>query len=133
MQQINSSFDVFEILRSDFNPAAEGIWILALDCQLRVLSKHMLFRGTVNHCMIHPRDIFRWVILHNASSFILAHNHPSQEALPSEQDLIITRKILKICKLIEIPMEDHVVFTADGYFSMADHGIFKSGARKMTY
>ena len=128
---MNSSFEVFSLLREHFNPDAEEVWILVLDSQLNVLSKYMLFRGTVNHCLIHPRDVFRWVLMQNGSSFILAHNHPSHDPLPSQQDLIITQKIYRMAELFEVPLADHVIFTPDRYFSMADYGILKSRSRRM--
>ncbi len=125
MAQIGSSLDVFQLLRNDFNPDVEEIWLLALDSQLQLLSKYMIFRGTVNHCLIHPRDIFRWLVLLNASSFVLAHNHPSHDPTPSPQDIVITKKIYRIASILEIPLADHVIFTAQRYFSMADHGLLQ--------
>lgn len=127
--EVSSSLQAFEILKTHFNPYAEEVWVIALNSHLQVLSLEMIFRGTADQCLIHPRDIFRFLILSNASSFILAHNHPSQEVLPSDQDLIMTRKIHNSGLLFQIPIQDHVIFSAEKYFSMADHGYFKSWKR----
>jgi len=129
MDELNSSLAAFDSLKTHYNPYAEEVWVLALNAQLAIIDKEMIFRGTVDHCMIHPRDVFRFLITRNASSFIMAHNHPSQDVLPSDSDLIITRKFFKMASLFEIPLLDHVVFTHDKYFSMADHGFMKKWKR----
>lgn len=126
MIEINSSAEAFQVLKSKFNPFSEEVWILSLDTHLGLLSIDMVFRGTANSCLIHPRDIFRSLILNNACSFVLAHNHPSKSVIPSEEDLIITRKIRQISKIFEIKMNDHIIFTDKIYFSMADSGLFKT-------
>ncbi|MGZ3774459.1 MAG: JAB domain-containing protein [Pseudobdellovibrionaceae bacterium] len=125
MIEISSSLHAFECLRAQINPYAEEVWILVLNSQLKLLKKEMIFRGTADHCLIHPRDIFRTLIMSNASSFIMAHNHPSENNLPSEQDLILTRKIYRAGVLLQIPLNDHLVMTSTQYYSMADQGLFK--------
>lgn len=125
MREVSTSLQAYEILRNEINPHAEELWVLALDSQMNLVRKEMLFRGTVDFCLIHPRDIFRCLVQANASSFILAHNHPSQNVLPSEQDLILTRKIHQLAQMFEIPLNDHLVVCETNYFSMADHGYFK--------
>lgn len=130
MIEINSSSLAFQVLRTKFNTFSEEVWILSLDTHLRLISIDMIFRGTANSCLIHPRDIFRILILNNACSFVLAHNHPSKSIIPSEEDLIITRKLRQISKLFEITMNDHIIFTDQKYFSMMDSGLFKSKVRR---
>lgn len=125
MIEITSSLQAFECLRAQINPYAEELWLLVLNSQMRLLKKELIFRGTANHCLIHPRDIFRTLIMSNASSFIMAHNHPSENELPSEQDLILTRKIHQAGLLFQIPLNDHLVMTSTQYYSMADQGIFR--------
>lgn len=130
MNEISSSLQAFECLRAQINPFAEELWILILNSQMKLVKKEMIFRGTADHCLIHPRDIFRSLILANASSFIMAHNHPSESVLPSEQDIILTRKIHQASELFQIPLNDHLVVTATQYCSMADQGFFKKWSKK---
>lgn len=130
MIEITSSLQAFECLRAQINPYAEELWLLVLNSQMRLLKKEMIFRGTANHCLIHPRDIFRTLIMSNASSFIMAHNHPSENELPSEQDLILTRKIHQAGLIFQIPLNDHLVMTSTQYYSMADQGIFRRWSKK---
>ncbi len=128
-KEITSSMQAFNILQNNFNPFAEEVWAIALNPQLQVLGTAMIFRGTADQCQIHPRDIFRFLINKNASSFILAHNHPSQEIHPSERDITLTRKIQKSGVLMQIPLQDHIIFSDEKYFSMADHGFFSKWKR----
>lgn len=130
MIEVNSSSEAFHLLKSKFNPFSEEVWVISLDTQLHLISLDMVFRGTANACLIHPRDIFRTLILNNACSFILAHNHPSKSVLPSPEDLTITRKIQQLSKVFEIKMNDHIIFTDQIYFSLADSGLFKIKPKK---
>lgn len=128
--EMSTSLQAYECLNAQYNPDSEEVWILALNSQMRLIRKEMLFRGTVDHCLLHPRDIFRFLVRNNASSFIMAHNHPSDDCLPSEQDLAMTRKIYRLSQAIQIPMNDHIILSSDAYFSMADHGYFLKWRRK---
>lgn len=130
MCEVSSSLQVFECLRAQINPYAEELWLLILNSQMELIKTEMVFRGTADHCLAHPRDIFRTLILSNACSFIMVHNHPSNQVLPSEQDLIMTRKIHQLAVLFQIPMNDHIIMTNENYYSMADHGHFKKWRKK---
>lgn len=133
MSEISSSLDAFKALREQINNHAEEVWVLALNSQLQLVAKEMVFRGTADQCLVHPRDIFRVLILSNACSFVLAHNHPSNNVLPSDQDLEFTQKLYNLSLLFQISMNDHVVVCRDRYFSMADHGYFKKWKRSPKY
>ncbi|WP_413559400.1 JAB domain-containing protein [Bdellovibrio sp. HCB209] len=126
MTEITSSSQAFECLKEILNPYAEELWVIALNPQLKVIAKEMIFRGTADHCPSHPRDIFRFLILNNASFFMMAHNHPSASVQPSDQDLVTTRKMQNCGKLFQIPLLDHIIFSEKDYYSMADNGFFKS-------
>jgi DNA repair protein RadC len=126
MTEITSSANAFESLKSLVNPFAEELWVIALNPQLQIIATEMIFRGTADHCPTHPRDIFRFLIIKNASFFMMAHNHPSSSVLPSDQDLVTTRKMYNCGKLFQIPLIDHIIFSASDYYSMADNGFFKT-------
>lgn len=131
MIEVSTSLQAFECLQAQINPYAEELWLLALNSQMSLIKKEMLFRGTADHCLIHPRDIFRTVILCNASSFIMAHNHPSNQPHPSDQDLAMTKQIFQLSCLFQIPLNDHIVMTPCRYYSMADHDHFKRWRKKL--
>jgi DNA repair protein RadC len=129
MAEVSTSLSAYKIMRPHFTTEAEEIWVLALDSKLSLIGHKMVFRGTVNSCPIHPRDIFRYLILQNACAFILAHNHPSQDPNPSEQDIQVTRNLEKLSRLLEIPLIDHIVMTQDKYYSFADFNLLELGKK----
>ena len=100
---------------------SEEFWVVALNSLCNVIEAEMLFRGTVDSCQVHPRDIFRFGLLTNASSMLLGHNHPSASCLPSVADIQLTRKLKKAGELLQIPITDHIIVTIDSHFSFAEN------------
>lgn len=100
----------------------EEFWLMSLQSNKCIIDIHCVFKGTVDACPIHPRDIFRRAILMNASSLILAHNHPSGDSRPSIEDYKITKDLVEASQLLQIPINDHLILTKDHYWSFADHG-----------
>lgn len=101
----------------------EEFWALAFDSDRNLLAADCLFRGTVDACFFHPRDVFRFACQNNASSLLIAHNHPSQNPLPSDEDRTITNKILKGAKILSIPVVDHIIITERETFSFLENGL----------
>jgi DNA repair protein RadC len=119
-------------LRSLMTNDVEEFWALALGPTKRLLRSEMIFRGTVDACLVHPRDIFRFGVLANASGLVVAHNHPSGDLRPSEQDLLFTRQLIHAARVIEIPLLDHLIVTKAGFSSFAREGWAGLGATPAT-
>lgn len=118
--KILSSQHAYEILKKHMVQDVEELWCLALGPALDLIAIKMIFRGTVDSCVAHPRDIFRFACLKNASQLLVAHNHPSGDPYPSHQDLHFTRRLVEIGQLIEIPIVDHLILTVQNYYSIAE-------------
>ena len=101
----------------------EEFWAIALASNKKILSIECLFRGTVDACLIHPRDIFRFACRHNASGLIVAHSHPTGDAFPSDADLSITAKLMLASEIFQIPILDHLILTKTSYISFLDRGL----------
>ena len=119
---ITESSQAYQQLKRTFSQDVEEFWSMALSSNKKPLAIRCLFRGTVDQCMVHPRDIFRFSLLNNASSLLLAHNHPSGDLMPSEKDIEFTQQIIRVSHLIEIPIIDHLILAEGGYWSFADNG-----------
>ena len=95
---------------------------LFLDNRHRVIAFEELFYGTIDGCSVHPREVVRRVIEHNAAAVILAHNHPSGVAEPSQADMTITKRLREALTLIDVRVLDHLVI-GDEVVSFAERGL----------
>lgn len=121
MDQISNAQTAFLLLKQHFNPDCEEFWLLTLNTQLCSLNTTLLSRGTLNFCLVHPRDLFRKAISDNAYQIIIAHNHPSRCVKPTDADIQLTKRLKKISKLVEIPIIDHIIFSNESYFSFKEN------------
>lgn len=96
----------------------EHFGILLLDQQHRLIQYQTLFIGTLNQATVHTREVVKTALSENAAAVILAHNHPSGDIVPSEADLIITRRLKNALELVEVRCLDHII--------LGDHGKWNS-------
>jgi DNA repair protein RadC len=99
----------------------EAFLVMFLDVKNRLIYSEELFRGTLTHASVYPREIVKAALLHNAAKVILAHNHPSGEVTPSEADLHLTSHIKRALALIEVQVVDHIVVGGRRTHSFAEH------------
>lgn len=96
--------------------------VLWLDSRHQVIAFDELFQGTIDGCSVHPREVVRAALHHNAAACILTHNHPSGMAEPSQADQVITDKLQQALALIDVRVIDHLVVGGGGVVSMAERG-----------
>jgi len=96
---------------------------LFLDNRHRVIEFEELFRGTIDGASVHPREVVRRALFHNAAAIILAHNHPSGVAEPSQADRNITHRLCEALALVDVRVLDHVVVAAGTSVSLAERGL----------
>jgi DNA repair protein RadC len=97
--------------------------VLFLNGQNQLLEARELFRGTVNQTAVYPREVVKLALQMNASAVILAHNHPSGCAEPSQADQILTKAIKQAMALVDIQVLDHLIVAANQHYSFAHHGL----------
>lgn len=119
--EVSTAAHAYEMLKTLRNLEVEEVWALALSPSLKLIKREMIFRGSVNTCLIHPREIFRFALLNNASNIIIAHNHPSEESRPSKEDIAMTKQLIVAGKFIEIPIIDHLLITKNTYSSFREN------------
>lgn len=93
---------------ADLQPV-EKTYLVCMDQKLKVTGTFEVSSGTSNAAMISAKDIFRMALMANASQVVLCHNHPSGDTSPSKQDREVTKKIVEIGKLLEMPLVDHII------------------------
>jgi DNA repair protein RadC len=113
--------DVEEFLRFNFGRRGdEYVAAVYLDNGNNVIDTDIVCEGTVNQCVVYPRVVVEKAVQYKAASVILAHNHPGGGANPSEADWMITERLVKIGKLLDMPLLDHVIITRDKTVSLRD-------------
>ncbi|WP_261372459.1 RadC family protein, partial [Yersinia aldovae] len=96
--------------------------VMFLDNQHRVIRHEEMFTGTISSVEVHPREIVREALKVNAAALILAHNHPSGKAEPSQADRLMTTQVIKACSLLDIRVLDHLVVGRGECVSFAERG-----------
>jgi len=100
----------------------EVFGVLHLDCRHRLIAVEDLFRGTINSASVHPREVVKAALKHNAAALVLYHNHPSSQSEPSAADELITRRLKEALALIDVRVLDHLI-VAESIYSFAEHGL----------
>ena len=100
----------------------EEFTVLFLDNQHRLIAHETLFTGTINHTQVHPREVVKSGLRYNAAAAVLAHNHPSGEAEPSQADRQVTMRIQRALELVDIRLLDHLVVGGMEITSFAERG-----------
>lgn len=94
-----------------------------VDAKLRLIRTEVISRGTLTASIVHPREAFRPAVRNAASGVIFAHNHPSGDPVPSDEDRRITARLEEVGRILGIPLLDHLVIGSDSeYYSFADSG-----------
>ncbi len=101
----------------------EVFMVLFLDAQNRLLQAERLFTGTLTQTSVYPREVVRRALHHNAAGVILAHNHPSGHARPSEADRVMTLALKAALDLVDIKVLDHFVVAGHDAVSFAEQGL----------
>ena len=98
----------------------EHFLALALDARNKVVHMEVVSIGTLNSAIVHPREVFKSVILANGASVILAHNHPSGDTTPSKEDIGLTQRLVNAGEILGIEVLDHLIVTHDSHLSMKE-------------
>lgn len=99
----------------------EHFYVMHLDIRSRVKLVEVVSIGTLTSSLVHPRETFRRAIVEGAASIIIAHNHPSGEADPSDEDTKVTKQMFEAGQVLGITMLDHIVFSKDSFFSFREN------------
>ncbi len=99
----------------------EYFYAIYLDSKKNLIDKKLLFIGTLNKSIVHPREIFKYAYLLSASSIICVHNHPSGDTIPSKEDLNLTKALVEIGKIQGINIIDHIII-GKNYYSLYQNG-----------
>jgi DNA repair protein RadC len=120
---IRCSADVYARVKGRLSLLDQELFLsLALDAKHKVLTIDRVAQGSATSVEVHPREVFGAVVRQGAAAVIVAHNHPSGEPEPSQQDRELTERLVRSGEILGIPLLDHLVVGARSYVSFADRG-----------
>ena len=125
-RKITTSKDVESVLReiwSDTMELKEEFYILLLNRASKILGWYKVSEGGITGTVVDPKLVFSVALKGLACSLILAHNHPSGNLKPSDQDITLTKRLKQAGEVLEISILDHVILSTEGYYSFADEGM----------
>ena len=123
-RQLQTPRDAVSFLRSLLHGAAqENFVVIGLDARQRVRLARTVGVGTLSRVEVHPREVFRPLLRAGIHSCLLAHNHPSGDASPSEADVLLTERMVRVGLFLGIPVVDHIVVSDGGFCSLAELGL----------
>jgi DNA repair protein RadC len=99
----------------------EQFVVCGLDAKHRVIGINVVSIGTLTLSLVHPREVFKALILMNAAAWLCAHNHPSGDVTPSQEDRALTKRLREASELLGITLLDHLIL-GEGCYSFADQG-----------
>ena len=120
---INSPEDIAKELSHIKENKKENFVVLYLDARNKLIYKETVSIGSLNANLVHPREVFEPAVRHLAAQIILAHNHPSGDPEPSEDDLEITKRLTESGKILGIEVVDHIIITKTGFLSFKEKNL----------
>ena len=116
---IREARDIFKNIKEmNIDYAQENFIVFFLDSKNKIINAEVLFKGGLNSCLIDPKTIFRIALLHNSNGIIVAHNHPSGDLTPSNEDKNIYELLQKSGEFLDLCCMDSIIFNEKEYYSM---------------
>jgi DNA repair protein RadC len=129
--QIKSSYQVAKVfedlllLEPEIDREKEHFYVMHLNAKSQVKMVELVSLGSLTSAVVHPRETFRRAVLAGSASIIVAHNHPSGEADPSDEDTKTTKLLFEAGRILGIPLLDHIIFADGSFFSFQENRIRK--------
>jgi DNA repair protein RadC len=115
---IYNSKDAYELLKNISNYKQEHIVALYLNSRFELLEQKTIRIGGIDNAQLLPRDVITYALDSNASYVVIAHNHPSGESTPSQEDILLTKRLDEAMELMGIKLLEHIVIAKDGWKSI---------------
>lgn len=125
-RQIQNVQDLYQIVINMQFLKKEYVRGLYVNTRNRIIHDEIISIGSLDANILHPREIFRPAIEYGAYAIIIAHNHPSGDPEPSPSDVKVTKDLVKIAELLQIPLLDHIVIGEKSYTSFSERGLLRS-------
>ena len=124
-KKIQNVDDILKLVEDIRDKKQEHFISLTLSGASLLIEKRVVFKGTVDNSLVHPREVFADALIDRAAGIVFVHNHPADDPEPSKADIEITKQLCEAGKLLGINVIDHIIVTQDNYFSFESAGLLK--------
>jgi len=122
--RIEHPVHAYNLIKDDLaNEKRELFVVILQDIRGCVINHLIVAIGTLSNTLVHPREVFNPAIRHHAASIILAHNHPSGDPTPSQQDYDVTKNLIDAGQMMGIPVNDHLIIGEQSFVSLRQRGV----------
>ncbi len=105
------------------NWETEQLVAVYMDTGGRLLYHQVVFKGSIQSSMVQPRELLRLALLHDAAQYVVLHNHPTGNPMPSREDIDVTKRLVTASDEIGIPLTDHIIIGDNRYVSLKERGL----------
>lgn len=116
-QMYKAMCDIYHLDRQ----AEETLYVVCVNTKNRIIGIHEVSRGTIDSSLVNQRELFKRVLINNAAKIFVIHNHPSGDAIPSNADHAVTKRIKDAGELLDVSLLDHIIIGDGQYYSFKEH------------
>lgn len=127
IKRLLSTADILPLLKDISADRQEHFIVLSIDSGRRLINKRVVFIGTVDTVMAHPREVYAGAVADFATSVIVAHNHPSGDPTPSRQDIATTQQLVAAGQILGVKLLDHIIVAEREHYSFLASGMMLDG------
>lgn len=122
--RIDNPLHAYHLVKEELERETRELFVVILqDTKGYVICHEIVAIGTLSNALVHPREVFYPAIRHKAASLIIAHNHPSGDPTPSVEDYALTKVLVEVGKLMNLPVHDHLIIGLQSYVSLRQKGV----------
>jgi len=126
IKKLLDTADILPLLKDIATDRQEHFIVLSMDSGKRLINKRIVFIGTVDTVMAHPREVYAGAVADFATGIIVAHNHPSGDPTPSKQDITTTQQLIAAGQILGVKLLDHIIVAEREYYSFRGSGMMLS-------
>lgn len=123
VKRVLKTADILPLLSDIASHRQEHFVVLSLDTGRRLIAKRIVFIGTIDAVIAHPREIYAGAIADMAAGIVVAHNHPSGDPTPSKQDVSTTQQLIAAGQVLGVRLHDHVIVAGERHYSFSANGM----------
>jgi len=123
IKKLLNTADILPLLKDISTDRQEHFIVLSIDSGRRLINKRVVFIGTVDTVMAHPREVYAGAVADFATSIIVAHNHPSGDPTPSKQDIATTQQLIAAGQILGVKLLDHIIVAEERHYSFRGDGM----------